>query len=210
MYAFLLFSLPLAFLLLVIRLYPKAEYRDTKTAFLRGLIAALPIWLIARLLGSIVPELPGSFLQVFHEWADRFLPYAILPALAYPVFYRYDERLTAGAAQRRLGSFYAGSLCLTGLGETLRLWGSAGAYQDLVLPFLVAALALALPRIVLGILSGYGARRFLAIAGGIAASLALSAVLPLFLAQLWPLALVLAAGLAAGAWFLALPGLRAS
>lgn len=203
MYAFLLFSLPLAFLLLVLRLYPRTEYSIIRKAFLYGLASALPIWLLSRLLGALMPSFPGSAFLALHEWADRFLPYAMLPALAYAVFFRYGEKLPRGQAQRRLTSFYAGSLCLTGLGETIRLWGNPGAYQDLVLPFLIAALAFATPNLVLDVIEAYGARRVFLVLGGIASSMAASFVLPLFLAQLWPLALLLAAAVCAGSWFYA-------
>lgn len=134
MYIFLIVALPLGFLLLTILLFPKKENVATRRAFLRGLIAAIPVWGLARLLGAIMPSFWGSPLLAFHEWFDRFLPYALLPALAYPIFYRYHERIPAGESQRRLTAFYAGALSLSGLAEALRVWGHPGAYPVIILP----------------------------------------------------------------------------
>ena len=77
----------------------------------------------------------------------------------------------------------------------------------MVLPFLLAAIPLFLPSLIFGLLDGYGFKRFLLGFAGLLASLAASCVLPLFLAQYWPLAIVLAALLALGSWFVAAPGL---
>ena len=86
MYLFLIFGLPLGFLLLVIYGYPRSENTATRRAFGRGLAAFIPIWLLARLLGAIVPAAYGSPLLLFHEWVDRLLPYAAGPALTYLLF----------------------------------------------------------------------------------------------------------------------------
>ena len=74
----------------------------------RALSPLLPAWFLSRLLGSLVHPAWGSVLLVFHEWADRFLPYTLLPALAYAVFYSYEETLPRGQSLRRLTAFYAG------------------------------------------------------------------------------------------------------
>ena len=89
MYLFLVFAPALAFFLLVYLYFPREEIEGTRKALIRGLIAALPVWLLSRLCGSILPAWPGSILGVLHEWADRFLPYSLFPALAYVVFYRH-------------------------------------------------------------------------------------------------------------------------
>jgi hypothetical protein len=210
MYIFLIVALPLGFLLLTILLFPKKENVATRRAFLRGLIAAIPVWGLARLLGAIMPSFWGSPLLAFHEWFDRFLPYALLPALAYPIFYRYHERIPAGESQRRLTAFYAGALSLSGLAEALRVWGHPGAYPVIILPILICATALAMPCIVLSTVNEYGAGRIKIIFAGAMASLAACFVLPLFLAQLWPLAIVLTAALSAGSWLLSQSGLRSA
>lgn len=207
MYAFLLFGLPLAYVLLILRVYPREDAQATRRATVRGLLAAIPVWLLARLLGNLVPAAWGSPLLAFHEWADRFLPYAVLPALAYAVFYHYGESLPAGQAARRLTAFYAGALSPLGLGEMTRIWGNPSAYSVLVLPLLFTALALAMPALVLAFFEEYGARRALPVLAAVLATLAASLVQWLFLARFWPLALLLAAGLAAAAWLYAAPGL---
>lgn len=207
MYAFLLFGPPLAYVLLILRVYPREDAQATRRATVRGLLAAIPLWLLARLLGNLVPAAWGSPLLAFHEWADRFLPYAVLPALAYAVFYRYGERLPPGQAARRLTAFYAGALAPLGLGEMTRIWGNPSAYSVLVLPLLLAALALAMPALVLAFFEEYGARRALPVLAAVLATLAASLVRWLFLARFWPLALLLAAGLAAASWLYAAPGL---
>lgn len=201
MYLFLLFALPLGFWLLGLLLYPREEYADTKKVLLRGLIASVPTWLLARLLDLVAPECWGSILSVFAEWFNRFLPYALMPALGYLVFYRLDERLPPGYAQRRLTSFYAGALAPMGLFETIALWGKPSAYANLFLPFLIAALVLCMPPIVLNFQREYGKGKLKPALLACALSLAASAVRPLFLAQLWPLAVILVAAIAVYAWY---------
>jgi len=88
-----------------------------------------------------------------------------------------------------------------------RIWGNPSAYSVLVLPLLFTALALAMPALVLAFFEEYGARRALPVLAAVLATLAASLVQWLFLARFWPLALLLAAGLAAAAWLYAAPGL---
>ncbi len=209
MYAFLVFSLPLAIFLLDMLVYPRQELVSMRRAFVRGLVAALPIWLLSRIPGLVIPYFWGSPFLAVNEWLDRFLPYSILPALAYAVFYRYGERLGPGMAQRRLTSFYAGCLALFGLGEMTKAWGHPDIYTVMVLPFILAATTLAAPRIVLAALGSWGFRRAIIIGAGALVTLAAGCILPLFLAQLWPLALLLAGVLCASAWFLSAAGLFA-
>lgn len=207
MYAFLVFALPLALLLLAFLLFPMEEIGSAKHAALRGFLSAIPIWIVARLLGSLVPSLWGSPLLAGHEWVDRYLPYSVLPGLAYAVFYHYNKRLPPGEEERRLTAFYAGALAPFGLGEMTRVWGNPDAYSVFVIPLLLAAIVLAMPRFTLLFMREYGARRILPAGAVVLATLAASFVLPLFLAQLWPLAWLLSGLLAAGAWFFAFPGL---
>jgi hypothetical protein len=207
MYLFLLFALPLGFWLLCLLLYPREERADTKKALLRGLIASIPTWILARLFDLVMPEFWGSFLSILAEWFNRFLPYALMPALGYSVFYRLDERLPLGYARRRLTAFYAGALAPMGLFETIMLWGKPSAYANLFLPFLVAALVLCMPPLVLNFKREYGKGKLKPALMACALTLAASAVRPLFLAQLWPLAVILVAAIAAYAWFKAEPEL---
>lgn len=207
MYLFLLFALPLGFCLLGLLLYPREEYADTKKVLIRGLIVSIPTWLLARLFDFIIPEFWGSVLSVFTEWFNRFLPYALMPALGYTVFYSLDERVPGGYAQRRLTAFYAGALAPMGLFETISLWGSPGAYTNLFLPFLMAAIVLCLPPLVLNFKREYGNGKLKPAAKACALTLATAAVRPLFLAQLWPLAVILVAAIAIYAWYTAEPEL---
>lgn len=202
MYLFSIVAIPLGFLLLTFLVYPREEISGAGRAVARGLICAVPVWVVARLLGALVPEIWGSPLLALREFFDRFLPYGALPALAYAVFYHYGERLQPGEEQRRLTAFYAGVLAPFGLGEMVRLWGHPDVYSVLVLPFIVAALILAMPTFALAFMREYGARRILPSGVAFFFCAVASFVRPLFLARLWPLALLAAGGLAAAAWFI--------
>jgi hypothetical protein len=207
MYLFLLFGLPLGFFLLVLQAYPRSEYEATRRAFARGLVAFLPVWLIARILGALVPEMIGSLLYAFHEWADRILPYAALPGLAYLVFYAPHESLPAGAGPRRLSAFYAGSLCPVGLIETIRIWGNPEPYALFLLPMLLGAICLIMPKVVAHAYSAYGIALAATIVAFAAVCFAASLCPFLILARLWPLALLIVGAAGAGAWYFAYPEL---
>jgi len=207
MYIFLLFGLPLGFILLYFRVYPKDEALDTRRAFIRGLLAFIPTWIAARILGSLVPAAYGSFLLSFHELADRALPFAVVPGLSYLVFYRMRDDRGHGFQQRRMTAFYAGALAPAGLGEMTRIWGSPDAYSLFGLPFAMCALALAAPWAFLALRDSFG----LSLIGFVLASLGGLVVLSLgpwlFLAQLWPLALGIVLLSVGAAWLLAAPEL---
>jgi len=205
MYLFLILGLPLGFFFLVLRAYPRSEYPETRKAFLRGLAAFIPVWLVARLLGAMVPSVYGSFLMSFHEWADRILPYSALPALGYLIFYRPNENLPLGARERRLTAFYAGTLAPVGLFETIRTWGSPSPYVLFFLPLLLAALCLLMPKPAAAVHNGYGLGLALSIAGVAAATFAASLCPLLILASLWPLAIALVAAIGAAAWYFGYP-----
>jgi len=209
MYLFLVLALPLGFAMLGLALFPGEERTASKRAFFRGLLASLPLLLAARALGALVPEAPGSALGIFHEWADRILPYSALPALLYILFYRYAEHMPAGAASRRLTAFYAGALSPMGLCETLRLWGKADAYSIILLPILMAAMVLVMPRVAFALHESYGARLVLVAAAAAAGGLALCFFPLLFLLGLGPLAFALTGGLGLFSWWLARPELAA-
>jgi hypothetical protein len=208
MYFFLILCLPLGFLLLVLREYPRNELSEARKAYLRGIASFIPIWLAARILGSIVPEAQGSFLSAFHEWADRLLPYSVLPALCYLVFYKPGDRLAPGALPRRLTAFYAGALAPAGLFETMRIWGSPESYTLFLLPAIFCVLCLAMPKVASLVYEGYGFGLGLTIAAFVALSLALSLCPFLLLVRLWPIALLAVAAAGAGAWLFAYPELR--
>jgi hypothetical protein len=208
MYFFLIFGMPLGFLLLVLDAYPRSEYPTTRRAFIRGLVAFVPIWLVARILGAIVPAAYGSFLLTFHEWADRILPYAALPALAYLVFYRPGEPLPIGALPRRLTAFYAGALTPVGLCETLRIWGNPAPYPLFFLPIILGAICLFMPKSAVLVNESYGFGLAASIAGIVAATFAASLCPFLLLARLWPITIALVASIGAGAWLYAYPELR--
>jgi hypothetical protein len=207
MYFFLIFGLPLGFLLLALDSYPKSEYPKVRGAFARGLVASLPLWLVARILGSIVPPAYGTVLLAFHEWADRTLPYAFLPAVAYLVFYRPGERLPAGFAPRRLTAFYAGALSPVGLLETIRIWGNPDPYTLFFLPFILAASCLVMPKAAAAVHEAYGLRLAALVAGLLALTLVASLGPFLILARLWPLAVLLVAAAGAFSWFSGYPEL---
>ena len=209
MYFFLIFGLPLGFILLVIDVYPAAERSTISKAFARGLASFIPIWIVARILGAIVPAVYGSVLLALHEWADRFLPYALLPALAYLVFYKPGERLHPGVAIRRFTAFYVGALSPTGLCEAARIWGSPEPYALFLLPVLLGAICLAMPQVAARSYSAYGAGLAGTIALFVVASLIASLCPYLFLVRLWPLALIITAAVGAGAWYFSYPELSA-
>ncbi|MDA8426396.1 MAG: hypothetical protein M0Z80_09695 [Treponema sp.] len=207
MYIFLLFGPLLGFMLLILLVYPPEELDETKRAALRGLVSALPIWIVSRIMGSMVTPLYGSFLLGFHEWSVRMLPYAGLPAAAYLIFYRLSEPLRPGVKARRITSFYAGAIAPLGLGEMVRIWGHPEPYDLFILPFLFGAIAVAMPRIVVEIEDSYGMRRIAVILGAAAATFAASLCPWLFLLRFWPLAWLLAACLCLAAWAYARPSL---
>jgi hypothetical protein len=209
MYVFLVLALPLGFASLVLALFPGEERDATKRALFRGLLASIPVVLVARVLGALVPEVPGSALGIFHEWTDRMLPYSALPALLYIVFYRYAEHMPVGAASRRLTSFYAGALMPMGLFETLRLWGRANPYELLVLPILLGTMVLIMPRVAFALHNSYGARLVLIAAATALGGLALCFFPLLFILGLWPLVLAATVGACSLGWWLACPELEA-
>ncbi len=208
MYLFLIFGLPLGFLLLVLDLYPRSEFSQTRGAFARGVAAFIPTWLFARILGSIVPTRYGSFLICFHEWADRLLPYAVLPALAYLVFFKLGDRLPPGTEARRLTAFYAGALSPIGVCETARTWGSPSPYALFLLPFILAAICLAMPKAMTRINQSYGFTLAVQVVGVAAVTLLASLCPYFFLARLWPLSILLIAVLGLWTAFLACEELR--
>jgi hypothetical protein len=207
MYVFVIFGLPLGFVLLYLRTYPREEALDVRRAFTRGMVAFVPTWIAARLLGSLVPAVYGSFLLSLHELADRTLPYACAPAAAYLAFYRFRDDRGHGFQQRRLTAFYAGALSPAGLGEMTRIWGAPDSYTLFAMPFILGAIVLAAPRVALALRLGYGAGLAGLVLASVAGLVALSLGPWLFLAQLWPLSLAIAAGSVAAAWFLASPEL---
>jgi hypothetical protein len=155
----------------------------------------------------IVPAAYGSVLLTFHEWADRLLPYAALPALAFLIFYRPGELLASGAGPRRLTAFYAGALSPIGLCETVRIWGNPTPYALFFLPLLLGAICLLMPKAAIIIHNSYGFGLAVSIAG-VAAATFVAALCPfLFLDRLWLLAVALIAAIGAGAWFFAYPEL---
>jgi len=200
MYLFLMFGFPVAFILLVISEYPAEERPAAKKAFLRGMIAFIPTWVVARILGAIVPAAYGSFLFAFHEWADRLLPYSTVPALCYPIFFKAGERLPPGAGGRRLASFYAGALTLVGFCEALRVWGTPDPYALFVVPFILAGICVAMPKAAAFVYMSYGFELARTLAAIAAAELVVALCPFLFQLQLWPLALLLAAGAVFGAY----------
>lgn len=198
MYVFLILAIPLGFALLELAAYPREERATTKRAFFRGIVASIPMLLAARLLGSIVPEASGTVWSAFHEWVDRILPYAFLPALLYAIFYRYSERLPTGAALRRLTSFYAGALSPVGIVEVFRVWGSPDPYKVLALPLLLAAMILLMPLSAFAARESYGRSLALLIAVEVAGSLSAALIPFLFLRRFWPLAWL---AIGAALWF---------
>ncbi|MEI6875401.1 MAG: hypothetical protein WCL50_09775, partial [Spirochaetota bacterium] len=180
MFFFLILAIPLAFILLAILVYPRDEMRDTRKALIRGLAIALPLWYLARLLGQLIPTVWGSPLLAFHEWFDRILPYAALPALGYGLFWRFDERLDRGQFLRRLTAFYAASLAPIGLGEMARSLLAPDPYVLFLLPLMLGSIILALPLMIQAWLETWTLRRVLLVAGFLLGSSAL-ALAPWFL-----------------------------
>jgi hypothetical protein len=209
MYLFLIFGLPLGFVLFVISICPRIEFADIWKAFGRGCAVFFPLWIVARILGAIVPASYGSILLGFHELADRVLPYGALPALGYLVFYKPGERVPAGFLSRRFTAFYAGALTPVGLCETFMVWGSPEPYVLFLLPILLASICVIMPKIASLLYRSYGLELGTTIAATITASLVVSLCPFLFLVHLWPLALAIVAAVVAGAWRFAFPDLEA-
>lgn len=207
MYFFLLAVLPLGFIFLYLRIYPREEVIETRRAFIRGLFAFIPTWLAARILGSCIPAAYGSILLAGHEFADRTLPFALVPGLCFLVFYRLHDERGSGFVQRRLTSFYAGALAPVGLGEMTRIWGSPDAYSLFVLPLILCAITLTAPWMILKLRDSFGFELVGSVLASVTAALLLSLGPWLFLAQLWPLSALIAVLAVIAAWFLAAPEL---
>ena len=208
MYLFLIFGLPLGFLLLVLDAYPKSEY-STGGQGLRSRSRRIHPDMARRqeTAGAIVPAAYGSFLLTFHEWGDRLLPYVAPPALAFLVFYRAGERLPPGVAARRFTAFYAGALSPIGICETARIWGDHNPYALFYLPFLLGAICLVMPKAADSIHDSYGFGLAVRIAAVAAGTFVASLGPFLLFARLWPLAILLVAAIGLWARFIAYPEL---
>jgi hypothetical protein len=207
MFLFLIFGIPLGFALLVVLLFPRDEMQDWRRALLRGLVSAIPVWIVSRFLGSLIPAAWGSPLLVFHEWFDRFLPYSVLPALCYAVFYHYSEKLARGRRERRFTAFYAGTLSPIGIGEMTRYLISPDFYGLIVLPSLLFALVLGVPLMIAVWIEAWTFRRVLLAFAFVGGTLALSTPAVLLLARYWPLALLVSALAIMGSLWIAFPRL---
>jgi hypothetical protein len=199
----------MAFVLLFIVAYPPEELEDTKAVAIRGLVTSLPLWFLARFLGSLMPAAWGSPLLAFHDWFDLVLPYAALPALGYAVFWRYDERIERPRFLRRLTTFYAACLAPMGFGETARSLLAPDLFIIILLPVIVATLILALPVMIQAWFDTWAWRKALLVAFFVAAGLALSLARWFMLARTWYFAVALVAFALASALRLALPRLMA-
>jgi hypothetical protein len=209
MRAFLACGPTLAFLLVAVVTYPREEGFDARRAWIRGLVFSVPTVLIARLLGLLLPHHYVSIFLVLHEWIDRILPYALLPALGYAVFYHFKEKLQPGAAERRMTAFYSGALSPVGFVEALRFSGEPVPYMVFLLPTILVSILLLAPALAFSMYRSYGFRLVILILGGLAFTVAASLGVWLYFLKLWPLAWILAAGLCLGSWILAAPRLRA-
>ena len=209
MFLFLIIAPVLASLWLFIAAFPMTERKETRDAVIRGLAISLPLWFLARLFGSFLPEAWGSLLNSFHELFDRVLPYSAFPALGYAVFWNYREKMDRERFQRRLTAFYAAALAPMGLGETTRSLPSPDFHVVIILPFILATIVLALPILIQTWLGAWGWRRVLLVAGYLAGALILSSTEWFMVARNWYLSVLVVAAAFAIAWRAALPGLSA-
>ncbi len=146
MYVFSCLAPALAFYILFALFYPVAERSATLRIWVRGLAFSLPLVFLSRLAGSLVPALYGSILSPFHEAADRFLPYALLPGALYALFKHRRDMVREGAARRSLTAFYAGSLSLTGFAEIFHTVEAPSIFVLFALPLLTFSVMLVAPR----------------------------------------------------------------
>ena len=207
MYLFPVLALPLGFVLLYMSAYPEEERPTCRREVLRGLVLSPLVWILSGLVGSLMPDFPGSPLLILSDWADRSLPLAGLPLLGYALFHRLDERMPAGAAERRMAAFFAGSLMPIGVAEAARSWASPDLYLVVLLPVLTASMALVVGPAASGIAYEYGWRRAPRILALVLATMAAAAPRWLLLSGLWPLALLLTALIAFLSWLYAGQGL---
>jgi len=139
--------------------------------------------------------------MAFGEWADRSLPYALLPLVAYGLFYGFRERLPLELTFRRLLSFFVGCNAALSIGEALRNLVEPSGYILLAFPFLAISTILLIPSLVILFIKSRGFKRFASVLAGLSWTLA-AAFLPwFFLRRLWYFALPLILLLFLAAWF---------
>ena len=207
MWFFLVLCLPLSLAHAIFSWFPPAERESTKQALLRGLLSSIPVWLISRFLGSLLPSMVGSPFYAFNEWLDHILPYSLLPLLAYAFFWRLDEKVEGGLLQRRLTAFYGACLGPFGFVEMTRTELSPNLYTLIVLPLIILAIAASMPAVFRLWRGAWTSRRILMGLAFTIAGLLLGLTRWLLLARYWYIAIALVAGAALLVWFRALPGL---
>ena len=207
MWLFLIFALPLALAHAMASWYPAEERDLAKRTIVRGLVVSIPLWFIARWMGSLVPALPGSPLLALHELFDRFIPYSLLPLLGYALFWRLDEKMEADSLQRRMTAFYGASLAPIGFGEMTRAELSPELFSVVLLPIFLIWIVAVMPSIFRAWIGAWTSRRLLLGGAYLLAGILLSLVHWLLLARLWYVAVLIMAAGAAQAWFVSMPGL---
>jgi hypothetical protein len=151
MYIFSIFAIPLSFYILVLVLYPPREHAEALRTWLRGFAMSLPLVLLARAAGSLVPTMYGTILSPLHEAADRFLPYVILPGAVYSLFRHGADSDAGNPSRRNMTSFYAGALSLSGCAEIFHTVEAPSVFTLFALPFLTFSTLLAAPRFWVGL-----------------------------------------------------------
>ncbi len=159
MFLFLIFGMALAFAWLYLVTYPVPEHHEARRAVLRGAIASLPLWYIARFFGSLfLPDWDSLVISALREALDRVLPYSFLPLAGYALFWRFDRPSGEDKAEgkvkharsiRRLTAFYAGCITPLGIGEMARIMPNSDLQTILLLPLTLSCIVLGLPYAIL-------------------------------------------------------------
>ncbi|HUX39813.1 MAG TPA: hypothetical protein VMV83_01500 [Rectinemataceae bacterium] len=207
MWFFLVLCLPLALVHSIFTWFPPSEMVSTKRALIRGLISSIPVWILSRFFGSLLPSMLGSPLFALNEWFGRILPYSLLPLVAYAFFWRLDEKMEGDKLQQRLTAFYGACLGPFGFIEMTKIELSPDLYSLIILPVILLMIAASMPALFRLWRGSWTSRRVLIGMGFAIGSMLLALSRWLLMARFWYIALAIVGGGTAFAWFRALPGL---
>jgi hypothetical protein len=207
MYLFPITAIPLGYFFLTVIVFPSLQRRDAIRAYSRGLFGFLPLLLVELIVSIALDPGYGASNFIAYEWARLILPSALVPAACFGIFYKFDFSAASGETDRLLLSFYAGALSPLGVAESIRIWERPEPYTLFILPFALAAIALAAPVAIRLIRKGRATGVIAAASAALLGSAILSLGHWLFLANLWPLAALTTMAALLVAWHVSLPAL---
>ena len=139
MFGFPIVALPLTFLTLRAWFFPRSEGDEMTRYFGRGLLWALPAFLLHALLYRIFPELPGSMFFIFRIWWERFFLSFGLAILAFRALHPLRQTGRGVAALRNYTAFLFGFFTLFCVVFALRATETPSVFSLIFFPVLVVA-----------------------------------------------------------------------